>query len=160
METKICPNCQSEVAVEAVYCTVCGMPQANRAEAYPPEPTPQQWPRQEVQHAPPEQQQKKSKPAQVRYHAENGTGMGWIVFMRVILWILFSTVVIGAVVRAIVMFSQDLVLDGIMTILIAVLAAFVVIGGGMVALNSASNSRKTANNTAKILQFLQEQSKK
>jgi len=58
------------------------------------------------------------------------------------------------------MIASDLPGEGIAIILVGVLAAFLLISGGMVSLNSASNQRKTANNTAKILQFLQEQSKK
>ena len=165
MENKICPYCHSEIETEATFCTVCGVPQTSRTEAFPPEPTPQQWPRQETQYIPniptPQQPVRPvSVPKQPKYYGENGSGMGWIVFMRVILWIIFAATVIAGVVNAVYMFDYDLVVEGIAVILCSILAAFIVVGGGMVALNSASNSRKTANNTAKILQVLQEQNEK
>lgn len=163
METKICPSCGNAIDIQLTYCSYCGAAQMpnTRADAYPPEPTPQQWPRQEAPaqyseapvYTPP-------IPQMFRYQGEEGIGGGWIVFLRVMLWIFFSIIVLAYSIAGISMIVNDLPGEGIAILLVGVLAAFLLIAGGMVSLNSASNQRKTATNTAKILQVLQEQSKK
>ena len=83
--------------------------------------------------------------------------MGWIVFMRVILWIIFAGIVITGLVYGIKMFDyRDGELYGILCILSSVLTAFIVVAGGMIALNNATNLRSIAMNTAKTVELLQE----
>ncbi len=165
METKICPSCGNEIDAQTTYCNYCGAAQRPnvRTEAYPPEPTPQQWPRQNE----PMMQQPEYMPQAPIYapqspmfYAQEGGGLGWIVFLRVILWIVFAAVIAYYTYIGIQLIDYYAETEGILTIAFGVLLGFIIIAGGMVALNNASNHRKTANNTAKILQILQMQNRK
>ncbi len=171
---KICPKCRNEIGADMPYCTFCGAQQPPENRVFPHEPTPQQWPRGDAPNTvrrpetasaePTAQQWLNEEETRMRKQlllcGERGSGMSWIVFMRVVLWFAFALLVIAFVGRGIWMISYDLVFQGVGVILGGVLVSFIAVGGGMVALNNAGNNRKTANNTAKILQLLQNQDKK
>ena len=89
------------------------------------------------------------------FTGKTGKGMGWIVFMRVILWIIFAGMVITGVVMAIEIIDYD-VLIAVGYILGSVLSAFIIVAGGMIALNNATNLRSIAMNTAKTVELLQQ----
>lgn len=88
------------------------------------------------------------------FSGKTGKGMGWIVFMRVILWIIFAGMVIAGLVAGVNVFDYD-ELMGIVYILGGILSAFIVVAGGMIALNNATNLRSIAMNTAKTVELLQ-----
>ena len=88
------------------------------------------------------------------FNGKTGKGMGWIVFMRVILWIIFAGMVIAGLVAGVNVFDYD-ELMGIAYILGGILSAFIVVAGGMIALNNATNLRSIAMNTAKTVELLQ-----
>ena len=88
------------------------------------------------------------------FSGKTGKGMGWIVFMRVILWIIFAGMVIAGLVAGVNAFDYD-ELMGIVYILSGILSAFIVVAGGMIALNNATNLRSIAMNTAKTVELLQ-----
>lgn len=100
-------------------------------------------------------------PQQVPYYTapsqgKTGSGFGWIVFMRVILWIVFAGIVVSALIIGIGLLGRRRTqLEGILVILGGILTAFITIAAGMVALNNASNLNKIATNSAKILDELQ-----
>lgn len=107
-------------------------------------------------YAPPVHPQQPIAPS-YEFSGKTGKGMGWIVFMRVILWIVFAGIVITGLVYGIRMFDyRDGELYGILCILSSVLTAFIVVAGGMIALNNATNLRSIAMNTAKTVELLQE----
>ena len=85
-----------------------------------------------------------------------GKGAGWIGLLRVILWIYFGLVcVVGLVLF--VGFSAvggPGFLAGLLALAGCVLLAFVSVAGGMVALDAAQNIRRTAINSARILEML------
>lgn len=89
------------------------------------------------------------------FGGKTGKGMGWIVFMRVILWIIFAGMVVAGAVFGIEVFDHD-ELMGIAYILGGILSAFIVVAGGMIALNNATNLRSIAMNTAKTVELLQD----
>ena len=89
------------------------------------------------------------------FSGKTGKGMGWIVFMRVILWIIFAGMVIAGLVMGIEIFDHD-ELMAIVYILGSVLSAFIIVAGGMIALNNATNLRSIAMNTAKTVELLQQ----
>ena len=90
---------------------------------------------------------------------KTGKGMGWIVFLRVILWIMFAAIVITGIVLAI----QWLYWEPLMSVLYffgSILLAFITVAGGMIALNNATNLRSIAMNTALTVELLQKQENK
>ena len=106
-----------------------------------------------------------SYPQQVPYytapsHGKTGSGFGWIVFLRVILWIVFGAIVLSSLIIGIRMMSFSryfggMAWEGMLVIFGGILTAFITIAAGMVALNNASNLNKIATNSAKILDELQ-----
>ena len=90
-----------------------------------------------------------------RYVGKTGKGMGWIVFMRVILWIIFAGIIVSGVVMGLRMFDYDEVL-AIAYILGGVFSAFITVAAGMILLNNATNLRSIATNTAKTVELLQD----
>lgn len=104
---------------------------------------------------------------------ESGTGKGWITFLRGLLWVSFSLICFaglyfsfGPLKNAILFATNDfgeysggLFLFGIAIFLVCVLVAFITLAAGMVALDIAENIRRSANNTSRILEILNQQEK-
>lgn len=86
-----------------------------------------------------------------------GGGFGWIVFLRVILWIFFGLIMLSALIAGVEFMSwgDEGVLIGFATILGGALVAFLTVACGMISLNNASNIHKIATNSARILDELQ-----
>ena len=85
-----------------------------------------------------------------------GKGAGWIGLLRVILWIYFGLICLVGLVLF-VGFSAvggPGFLAGLLALAGCVLLAFVSVAGGMVALDAAQNIRRTAINSARILEML------
>ena len=168
MENTICKSCGNEIPAGNPFCPICGAAQP-KEEPIPANKNPEavvapQWPinSPEPKYAPPVYSQQSqytppvySAPRSPVMYGEEGGGMGWIVFLRVMLWIIFAAGIIAALIAGIEAMQWD-ELTGIGIILAGVLASFLTVAGGMVALNNASNHRKTASNTAKIIRILQE----
>lgn len=137
-----CSKCGNAYDSANSYCPFCGQQ------------TVQVPPTQEAPQCP-------SYPQQVPYytapsHGKTGSGFGWIVFMRVILWIVFAGIVVSALIIGIGLLGRRRTqLEGILVILGGILTAFITIAAGMIALNNASNLNKIATNSAKILDELQ-----
>lgn len=181
----VCSNCGKYINGDEAFCPYCGtstkqetakpqqpnVPQQLR-QSVPQQPNVPQQPRQSApqpqavpvytnpSYAPPVHPQQPIAPS-YEFSGKTGKGMGWIVFMRVILWIVFAGIVITGVVYGIRMFDyRDGELYGILCILSSVLTAFIVVAGGMIALNNATNLRSIAMNTAKTVELLQEMKRK
>lgn len=90
-----------------------------------------------------------------RYVGKTGKGMGWIVFMRVILWIAFAGIIVYGVVMGMELFDYDEML-ALAYILGGIFTAFITVAGGMIMLNNATNLRSIATNTAKTVELLQD----
>lgn len=171
----VCPNCGKYINGNEAFCPYCGtstkteQPQQSAQQESAPQNAPQQ-PRQSApqavpvytnpSYAPPVYPQQPVAPS-YEFSGKTGKGMGWIVFMRVILWIIFAGIVITGLVYGIEMFDyRDGELYGILCILSSVLTGFIVVAGGMIALNNATNLRSIAMNTAKTVELLQEMKRK
>lgn len=141
-----CSKCGNSYDSANSYCPFCGQQ------------TVQVPPTQEAPQCP-------SYPQQVPYYTapsqgKTGTGFGWIVFMRVILWIVFGAIVVASLIVGIRMMSFSryfggMAWEGMLVIFGGILTAFITIAAGMIALNNASNLNKIATNSAKILDELQ-----
>ena len=85
-----------------------------------------------------------------------GKGAGWIGLLRVILWIYFGLIcVVGLVLFVSISAAGGPgFLAGLLALAGCVLLAFVSVAGGMVALDAAQNIRRTAINSARILEML------
>lgn len=180
----VCKKCGNQVSSDAAFCRFCGAPvePAEPPKAPEEQPSAQEAPKAAPQAAP---QQPKTPPVNPGYvppvnpgyvppvnpgyappvypqqpmtvnefSGKTGKGMGWIVFMRVILWIIFAGMVIAGLVAGVNAFDYD-ELMGIVYILSGILSAFIVVAGGMIALNNATNLRSIAMNTAKTVELLQ-----
>ena len=181
----VCKKCGNQVSSDAAFCRFCGAPvEADEAPKAPegqpaaqeaPKAAPQAAPKAAPQAAPQQPKMPPVNPGYVppvnpgyappvypqqpmpvyEFSGKTGKGMGWIVFMRVILWIIFAGMVIGGLVAGVEVFDHD-ELMGIVCILSGVLSAFIVVAGGMIALNNATNLRSIAMNTAKTVELLQD----
>ncbi|MGM9554222.1 MAG: zinc ribbon domain-containing protein [Faecousia sp.] len=172
----VCSSCGKYISGDEAFCPYCG--KSTKPEKVQQQSAPQQQSVPQQQSAP-QQRQSAPQPQAVpvytnpsypqpaypqqpaapsnEFSGKTGKGMGWIVFMRVILWIIFAGIVITGVVYGIEMFGyRDGELYGILCILSSVLAGFIVVAGGMIALNNATNLRSIAMNTAKTVELLQQ----
>lgn len=162
----VCPACGKYINGDEAFCPYCGTstktekPQQN---AQPQQSVPQPQAANiyaNPGYVPPVYPQQPVVPS-YEFSGKTGKGMGWIVFMRVILWIVFASIVITGVVYGIKFFDyRDGELLGLLCILGSVLTAFIVVAGGMITLNSATNLRSIAMNTAKTVELLQEMKRK
>ena len=160
-----CSGCGKIINGEEAFCPYCGtstkgdaVPQDTQqhTSAQQPYTAPIGTPPVSPSYVPPVYPQQPAAPS-YEFSGKTGKGMGWIVFMRVILWIIFAGIVITGLVYGIKMFDyRDGELYGILCILSSVLTAFIVVAGGMIALNNATNLRSIAMNTAKTVELLQE----
>ena len=151
MEKRICSACGRALTDEQDFCPDCGhpakvaaAPASNAAPAQNAAPNPTPAPR--PSSYPP--------PAAPALNGKTGKGMGWIVFLRVIFWILFAAIVVTAFVMAVPVFYGSPAL-AVLIVLAGILTGFIVVAGGMVALNNATNLRSIAKNTALTVELLQ-----
>ena len=102
--------------------------------------------------------------------SQHGKGGGWITFLRVFLWIWFALLCLAGVVLCVGSFgvasairysdrAMMMRLTGVGELLGCILLAFLSVAGGMVALDAAANIKRTATNSARILELLQKQDK-
>ena len=173
----VCSGCGKYINGDEAFCPYCGT--LNEPGKSQQQNAPQQQSAPQQQQSAPQQRQSAPQPQAVpvyanpsyqqpaypqqpaapsyEFNGKTGKGMGWIVFMRVILWIIFASIVIGGLVAAFEMFDQrDGELYGILCILSSVLTGFIIVAGGMIALNNATNLRSIAMNTAKTVELLQQ----
>lgn len=143
MEMVICSKCGKSVEGNVAFCRECGAP---LKPAAPQRPTPPPVYANPTVPYPP---QPAYAPA-----SKTGKGMGWIVFLRVILWVIFAAfVIIGFALGVEIMDWEPGI--GLLYIFGGILAGFLTVASGMVALNNATNLRTIANNTAKTVDLLQ-----
>ncbi len=154
-----CPSCGNLIEGKEAFCPYCGA-------AIAPNPTAQEQSYAPPTYTPPTNQgyatpvYPQQPPVQsYEFSGKTGKGMGWIVFMRVILWIIFAGMIIAGVVFGVEVFDYDEGM-GLLYILSGILSAFLVVAGGMIALNNATNLRSIAMNTAKTVELLQDLKKK
>ena len=164
----VCPGCGKYISGDEAFCPYCGKstkPEKAQQQSVPQQqsapqqrqsaPQPQAIPvYTNPGYVPPVYPQQPAVPS-YEFNGKTGKGMGWIVFMRVILWIIFAGMVIAGVVMAIEIIDYD-VLIAVAYILGSVLSAFIIVAGGMIALNNATNLRSIAMNTAKTVELLQQ----
>lgn len=152
MERIFCPACGESVEADGTFCPSCGKPLQQQSEpAWQAPPAPDfnnQQPNYGNAYVP--------QPGPM-YEAggKTGKGMGWIVFMRVILWLVFAGIVISGLVLGVEVMDYEAEL-GLAYIFGSILTGFLVVAGGMIALNNATNLRSIAMNTAKTVEILQE----
>lgn len=91
---------------------------------------------------------------------EAGRGGGWIVFLRVLLWVVFGAICLWSCYLAMEAFDYGATEAGFAVLVGGVLSAFVVVAGGMVSLDAAQNTRRTASNTARMLELMEQQSRR
>ena len=98
---------------------------------------------------------------------QTGRGGGWIMLLRVFLWLFFAVICLAGLITGGALFMQALdyeepalLFAGIGTFLGCVFLAFVSVAGGMVALDAAQNIRRCAINSANILDLLNRQAKR
>lgn len=176
-----CSQCGNTYDSENAFCTNCGQPTAKSQEAQKtPEapaaaPQAQSAPRQTAPQPGAYQQrpqQTQSLPYQAAQQIPNygqqyrpypmptqgkvGGGFGWIVFMRVILWIFFGLILLASLVSGVqfMAMGDEGVLIGFGIMLGGTLVAFLSVALGMISLNNASNLHKIATNSAHILDEL------
>ncbi len=162
MEKRICSGCGRELTQEQDFCPDCGSPAKAVPQSAPSAQEPSAPPRQEipVRPAPPSYPQSPYQQAPyqqmpaVALTGKTGKGMGWIVFLRVILWVLFAAIVITSFVLAAPVFYASPAMAALI-VLCGILTGFVVVAGGMIALNNATNLRSIAKNTALTVELLQ-----
>ena len=146
----------------------------NNGTVYDAQPQQAQQPQYQYQQQPQQQQQPQYNP-QPQYtvypqypqyapadYSKQGKGGGWIMFMRVLTWILFAIVEIAMLVSGVVMIAHDsdLVGVGLLTIVVGTFFAFVMIAGTMIFLDLAKNVKNIASNTADANTKLDEISRK
>lgn len=161
----VCSGCGRELTAEQAFCPDCGRPakavqeptqpaQAAPAQPVPPKPEAPVRPAPSYQQNPYPQMPYQPNPVFYQKTGKTGKGMGWIVFLRVILWITFAAIVITGTVLAI----RWLYWEPLMSALYffgSILLAFITVAGGMIALNNATNLRSIAMNTALTVELLQ-----
>lgn len=81
---------------------------------------------------------------------QHGRGGGWIMFLRVFLWIEFALVIAGGVVVFALYLRGERALEGILILIGSVLLAFLSVAVGMVLLDAAQNLRSLTDNSAQI----------
>lgn len=153
-----CGNCGHPVKDGDKVCSACGTPLEN--------PTPSaQIPCQNQQAAYSQsryyaaQWQQAQEAAPVYYgQGEAGSGLGWITFLRVVLWIIFSLMLLSSLGAGFVLIGRgdgETILMGVGALVGGIFVSFLSVAAGMIALNNAKNLHKIANNSAKILDILQ-----
>ena len=142
----VCSGCGRELTAGQAFCPDCGhsakvvqepSPPAQAANALPYQPNPVYYQR----------------------IGKTGKGMGWIAFMRTILWIMFAAIVISGLVLACNLGDHE-PLMGVLCFFGSILMAFITVAGGMIALNNATNIRSIAINTSITVELLQKQENK
>ena len=163
-----CPRCGKLIEGKEAFCPYCGASTKNAAAApaAQPNPTAQKQSYAPPTYTPPVNQgyappaYPQQPPVQsYEFSGKTGKGMGWIVFMRVILWVIFAGMIIAGIVLGVECFDYDEEI-GLLYILGGILSAFITVAGGMIALNNATNLRSIAMNTAKTVELLQELERK
>lgn len=155
MANIICSGCGNLIDGNEKYCPVCGKATAASAANTPPAP---QAPPAATPYPPVYSPQPQYIPAP-NYDGKSGKGLGWITFLKVMLWILFALMEITTlvyVVAAANYFRYHGALIGFLIFLGGTLISFLTLAGGMVALNNATNLRSIATNTAKTVGLLEE----
>ncbi len=157
---RFCKNCGAVMENEMSFCSKCGMKQPEEGGAAPagrPGPGPASAP---VPPAPP-----RSYPAGPSYPpapsvrmGDTGRGAGWIMFLRVLLWIVFGGICLLGLALAMPLFQYSSYgadpMVGLGIIVGSVLIAFTVVAAGMVSLDAAQNIRRCAINSANVLDLL------
>lgn len=141
---KNCNKCGSPLNENESFCSACGTPveqpgasAPNNASAQPPF-NPPVYP----------------QPTSYRSVAgKRGGGMGWIVFLRVIAWVLFGAMILAGLIYAFEIIDEAPEI-ALLSIAGSVLSAFLLVAGIMISLNNASNLRKIAENTADMVELL------
>lgn len=157
----VCPVCGQHINGDEAFCSYCGA--SIKAKETQENAQPQSAPQPQAanfyanpSYAAPVYPQQPVMPS-YEFSGKTGKGMGWIVFLRVILWIVFAGIVIAGFVCGIEMIDHHYrALYGMLCIAGSILTALIVVAGGMVALNNATNLRSIAMNTAKTVELLQE----
>ena len=109
--------------------------------------------------------------------ANRGKGGGWIGFLRVMAWIMFTLIELATVISGIALMAGarvassyfgygysytnwGAILGGLGVIIGGTLLAFIMIAGINVSLDMAMNTARTATNTAKLVEKIEEIEKK
>lgn len=167
---KFCKNCGATMENEMVFCSKCGIRQDPAPDAtvllgsggsqrpagpdLPPRASaPNIPPRPSVSNVPPRPSAPAYPAAPAVRVGDTGRGGGWIMFLRILLWFVFSAVCLTGAYLAAEAFRFDQ-MAALSILAVSVLLAFTLVAGGMVALDSAQNIRRCAINSANILDLL------
>lgn len=151
----ICPACGKTIEEGNAFCPYCGVSVDGKNEWAPP-PVEPPHAAEGAAYTPPPAPGNPVYPMPTQ--GKSGTGLGWIIFLRVMLWIFFALIEIGtlASIYFMLLYSRGhAILPAVLTLLGGTLIAFLTVAGGMVALNNATNLRRIAINTAKTLELLE-----
>ena len=163
-----CPKCGKIIDGDQAFCAYCGTPLSHTAE---PEPEPQYTaprpePQPEPQYTAPEYSAPRYSAPQPQYYAaqpqyyaphQSTMGKGWLLFVRVLLWVMCAGVVIASIILSTRFFRfRQTVGYGFLVILGGLIVAFSSVAWGMVMLNHAQNLYYVAENTRKTNELLSE----
>lgn len=143
---KTCPACGNQYDKDGAFCPFCGTAAATAPKADPVHAAPN--PPHVAPYPPP------APPAYYDSPVSHGKGGGWIMLVRVMLWIFFALFCLSSFVSALNYFSRDKIAIGFAVLIGGIFAAFLVIAMGMVTLDMAKNTQRIANNTAEIAKNL------
>lgn len=171
MAIVFCPACGKKINTEdGKYCPACGKLAVTEAEeAAASVTTGKAQEEQPPETAAEQMQQDTESTAQMEFPAmeEAGaarppmpalsqSGYGWISFMRMVLWNLFSLLALASFIAGCVLIAKrGSVSVGLGVMLGGTLLAFITIAGGMILLDNAINLDRLARNSEKILKLLQ-----
>ena len=143
-----------------LFCSKCGMKQPEEGGAAPagrPAPGPGPAGAPVPPATPPSNPAGPYPPAPPVRMGDTGRGAGWIMFLRVLLWIVFAAICLTGLYLAMPIFNyggSDGAIAALGIIVGSVLLAFTVVAAGMVSLDAAQNIRRCAINSANILDLL------
>lgn len=121
------------------------------------QPTPQPQPTQQTQPTPQPRPQQPPVQYQPVSPDRHGKGGGWISFMRVLAWVMFTVLELAVLISGVVLIihgfnsyyaSDEQIVAGIITIIVGTFMAFVMAAGMMIVLDLAKNVSRIASNTA------------
>lgn len=118
---------------------------------------PQPQPTQQTQPTPQPRPQQPPVQYQPVSPDRHGKGGGWISFMRVLAWVMFTVLELAVLISGVVLIihgfnsyyaSDEQIVAGIITIIVGTFMAFVMAAGMMIVLDLAKNVSRIASNTA------------
>lgn len=162
MQTINCRICGKEIAAGSTFCPYCGMGQAEEHGVEAPQWAPPVENASPVRFSPSVEKSKLPpiNPAdqyRPQVHGKSRSSAGWILFLRVLLWIFFGIMMLGTIGAVVVMVQDgdsDLLPAALGIFLGGTFVSFLTVSAGMIALNNADNIRKTTDNTEMIIDLL------